>query len=314
MSTPPVISIVCCTHNRQSFVEQHFARLRDELPADVELIYALDNCSDGTRAYLEGAAAGRPNVRVLDYSGPGGLFNCRNFGLDVATGRYIHYLDDDDSVEPGYYRQLSALLGDARLAGVDIYLTGMQVDRLGAPKERQVIVSPACAQRGQWQGSELHLRGDFFGAILRGEIYFNGANALFSRRLFARRRFRGDVRKSADWLFNLEAALQQPLYFVVNETLQANYFVHASSMSVSPDKSYWNARIFDMLLEQVAVDSEHYAHVRDTCARANFSAGFDKRRTDKRAALRHYVRALRLGLVGMALLGIAKLPFQWSRA
>lgn len=313
MNPNPVISIVCCTHNRQSFVEQHFAKLRDELPADVELVYALDNCSDGTRDYLLGQAAGMPNVRVMDYRGPGGLFNCRNFGLDVAQGRYIHYLDDDDSVEPGFYRQLSGLLNQPRLADVDIYLTGMLVERPGSPKERRVIVVPGCADRGQWQGRELHLRGDFFSAILRGEIYFNGANAVFSRRLFEHRRFRGDIRKSADWLFNLEAALQQPLYFVVNEELQANYFVHASSMSISPDKSYWNARIFDELLGQVAEGSPHHAEVRANCARANFAAGFDKRRADKPAALRHYVRALRLGLVKLSLLGIAKLPFQYGR-
>lgn len=313
MSNQPVISIICCTHNRQAFVEQHFAKLREDLPADVELVYALDNCSDGTHAFLSKHAAGMPQVRVMDYRGPGGLFNCRNFGLDVARGRFIHYLDDDDSVEPGYYRQLSALLKQPRLAGVDIYLTGMLIERPGAPKERRVIVAPGCAERGEWHGKELHLRGDFFRAILRGEIYFNGANAVFSRALFERRRFRGDIRKSADWLFNLEAALQQELYFVVNEELQANYFVHAASMSISPDKSYWNARIFDELLGQVGSDSAHYKEVRANCARANFAAGYDKRRTDKRAALRHYGRALRLGLVRLSLLGIAKLPFQQGR-
>lgn len=311
MNPDVMISIICCTHNRQSFVELHFEKLRSDLPPDVELIYALDNCTDGTHDYLLAASAGQANVRVLDYRGPGGLFNCRNFGLDAATGRYIHYLDDDDSVQPQYHEKLVELLRGGRLDGVDAYITGMMVERPGTPNERQVIVTPALAQRGQRQGDELHLRGDFFSTMLRGEIYFNCANALFSRAFFARHRFRGEIRKSADWLLYLEAALRQELYLVVNETLSANYFVHTASMSISPDKSYWNARIFDVLLAQVPRQSPHHQEVRAACAQANFAAGFDKRRGSKAAALTHYVRALRLGLVGLALRGIVKLPFQF---
>lgn len=307
----PTISIICCTHNRQSFVEQHFSRLAADLPSDVELIYALDNCTDGTRDYLAAHAADMPNVRIAEYRGPGGLFNCRNFGLEAAEGDYIHFLDDDDGVEPGYHRRACELLRGKAGTPMDAYLTGMSVERLSAPAQRQQIVAPELAAQGQRHGEELHLHGDLFTSILRGQLYFNCANALFSRAFFDGHRFRSEIRKSADWLYYLEAALRRELHFVVNESLQANYFVHASSMSVSPDKSMWNARIFDTLLAAVAPGSKHYLEVRQACASANFSAGFDVRRSRKGAALRYYLRALRLGMTGLALRGIVKLPLQY---
>ena len=97
MSSDIIISIICCTHNRLAFVEKHFELLRHDLSKQVELIYALDNCSDGTQAYLLQQAGDMPNIKVLDYRGPGGLFHCRNYGFEFAKGHYIHYLDDDDS-------------------------------------------------------------------------------------------------------------------------------------------------------------------------------------------------------------------------
>lgn len=305
-----IISIICCTHNRLAFVEKHFELLRHELPSQVELIYALDNCSDGTQAYLLQEAGSMPNVRVLDYRGPGGLFHCRNHGFEFSRGRYIHYLDDDDSVEGGYHRQLRTVLRDERLHGIDAYITGMTIELSDGSKTQKEILAPRLQARGQRQADGLYLSGDLFTAVLRGEIYFNCANAIFSRNFLARHRFRGEFRKSADWLLYLEAALSGDLHLLVNETLKVNYYIHELSMSVAPDKSLWTARIFDQLLSVTSPTSKHRPEIQAACARANFEAGYATRRSDKRSAMLHYARAMRLGDVLRALTAMMKLPLQ----
>lgn len=310
MNSTPLISIICCTHNRLEFVRKHLAALRVELPREVELIYALDNCADATQDHLLEHGAGLLNLRVLDYRGVGGLFNCRNHGLQFAQGRFIHFLDDDDGVEPGYYRRLCDLLRGDRLGQVDAYITGILIDVAGQSSSRRPVLGERVKARAVQRGDEWDLRGDMFAEILTGDIYFNCANAIFSREFFARHGFRGDFKKSADWLLYLEAALTENLRVIVNETLQANYMIHASSMSVAPDKSYWNARIFDTLLNLAPEPSPHHRSIKTNCAQANFAAGYAYRYTDKQKAFKHYARALRLGLVGKALLGMAKLPLQ----
>ena len=171
---------------------------------------------------------------------------------------------------------------------------------------------PELAKQGSTQGHELHLRGDWFGPILRGQLYFNGANALYSKALLQRYGYRSELKKSADWLFILEAALCQPLYLVYNPQIMANYYVHAASMSVGPDKAVWNARVFDLLMDMAHRKPEWAREIRARCAKANFDAGYALRRTNQLQALRHYCRAVTKGELSRGVLAIMKLPLSRS--
>jgi len=236
-------------NNRLPFARSHFGAMRSPLGEDIELVYALDNCTDATHATLQALTNGHPKVRVLEHRGERGLFNCRNFGIEHARGAYIHFLDDDDSVEPGFYAQASAGLQARTPDAPDIYLSRLRITTEGGHAGERELMPPELAQQGSTQGDELHLRGDWFGPILKGQLYFNGANALYSKALLQRYGYRSELKKSADWLFILEAALCQPLHLVYNPQIMANYYVHAASMSVGPDKAVWNARVFDLLMD-----------------------------------------------------------------
>jgi glycosyltransferase involved in cell wall biosynthesis len=305
----PTISVVCCTHNREAFVRSHFAAIRVHLGEDIELVYALDNCTDATRAALEALADSHPKVRVLEHRGERGLFNCRNFGIAHARGNYIHFLDDDDSVEPGFYAQACAGLQPRSLGQPDIYLSRLRVSSEGENVSERDVMHPALVQRGVNRGHELHLTGDLFGPILQGRLYFNGANAVFSKALLQRYGYRSELKKSADWLFILEAALFQPLHVAYNPHIAANYYVHSSSMSIGPDKAIWNARVFELLLKMSLSRPVWAIEIRERCAKANFDAGFAQRKASPLKAIRHYIRAIRYGQYARGFLAVLKLPF-----
>jgi glycosyltransferase involved in cell wall biosynthesis len=307
MPPQPLISIVCCTHNRVGFVRTHFEALKPHLDQRIELLYALDNCTDGTADYLGKAAADMPNVRVEHHTGPRGLFNCRNFGLAQSRGQFIHYLDDDDGVEQGYHLQLCDALAQPQNSDTDVYMTRLRVKVGDKPAEERDVISGDLRSKAERLGSELHFRGDLFPYILDGRLYYYNGNALFSRKLLTQYGFREGFKKSADWLFNMEAALCGPLHVAYSETAVADYFIHPASMSLGPDKAYWNARIFDVLLDLAQRYPRHQDAIRRTCAQANFDAGYCLRRVDRRRALAHYWRAFRLGLGFKPLLAIGKL-------
>lgn len=304
----PTVSVVCCTHNRAAFARSHFEGLRCQLGEDIELLYALDNCTDATRATLEGLTENHPKVRVLEHRGARGLFNCRNFGIANARGSYIHFLDDDDSVEPGFYARACAGLKTTFNPSVDIYLTRLRISTdAGQAGEREVI-PPELMRHGVMQGDELHLKGDMFGPILQGRLYFNGANALFSTAVLKHYGYRTELKKSADWLFILEAALRQPLHMVYNAQIVANYYVHAKSMSLAPDKAIWNARVFELLLTMAHYKPDWSEEIRTRCAKANLDAGYALRRRNRRQALRHYLRVIACGQYIQGIKAIMKLP------
>lgn len=286
------ISIICCTRNREAFVKRHFESVIRVLPARVELVYALDHCTDGTKQYLLGAAAGDPRVKIVENTSEPGLFSCRNFAIDHARGRYIHYLDDDDSVSDEFYRRLDELA----VAGedVDFIITDLIITIEGQPAQRKEILDRAriaCTARGACESIE----GDLFDAILKGYLYFNSANAVINRRVFAHGRFRTEIKKSADWLFYLEVALRDRFRAIYVQDVSALYYVHPNSMSIASDKPYWNMRVFERLHALVPVGHASHADVCLIYGKALFDAGFAERRKNRRKALIYYCKSARYG-------------------
>jgi glycosyltransferase involved in cell wall biosynthesis len=53
-------------------------------------------------------------VKVI-HKGNGGLSSARNTGLDVSTGKYISFIDSDDSILPYMYSDLISQLEDNQL-------------------------------------------------------------------------------------------------------------------------------------------------------------------------------------------------------
>jgi len=302
----PTISVVCCTHNREAFARSHFEAMRSHLCEDIELIYALDNCTDGTRAALEALADGYPQVRVLDHTGPRGLFNCRNFGVGQAHGTYIHFLDDDDSVEPGFYVPLIASLLAPEHHHVELCLTRLKVMSDKDGEYIREVFSPSVQRQLTTKGGLDTISGDLFKAILRADIYYVPANAILSTELLRRYPYHGQLKKSADWLFILEATLKQPLNIGYCGTSTANYVVHADSMSTKPDKVLWNLQVFELLLEMAKARPDQLRAVEKACSLANFHAGYAVRKTDPKQSRLYYWRSFSLHAQPKPLLALMK--------
>lgn len=302
----PTISVVCCTHNREAFARSHFEAMRSHLGEDIELIYALDNCTDGTYAALGALADGYPQVRVLEHTGDRGLFNCRNFGVGHAHGTYIHFLDDDDSVEPGFYVSFIACMREPEHRHIELYLSRLKVLSDKDGEYIHDVFSPAVQRLLTTKGGLDTISGDLFEFVLRGDIYFNGANAILSTELLRRYPYQGHMKKSADWLFILEAALKQMLTIGYCGTATANYVLHADSMSTKPDKVLWNLQVFELLLEMAKARPDQLRAVEKTCALANFYAGYAIRKTDPKQSRLFYWRSFSLHAQIKPLLALMK--------
>ncbi len=298
------ISVVCCTHNRVDFVRRHYAMLRNRVTASCEILYVLDHCTDATLTYLQSVAADDRRLRFFENSGPQGLFSSRNAAIGQARGRYIHYLDDDDSVSDGFYAGLDALIGSD--LEPDMLLTDLVLDHEGQVPRRLRIVDEARVQSTK-VGATTVIAGDLFDHILHGNLYFVPANTLIRRSILQTRPFRADIRKSADWLLYLEISHSRPLRLVHLPTVYATYWVHNSSMSMGGDKSYWNMKAFEALHDKLPPTDRHGPAVRKVFAKSLFDAGYAVRRKDKGAAARYYWHAARHGLALPSVLAIVKL-------
>lgn len=99
------VSVVIPVYN----IEQHLQQCLDSLMAqtlsDLEIICVNDGSTDTSLQILEKYAAYDNRLQVVSQtnSGPG---VARNAGMELATGKYIIFLDSDDWFEPSFLEKL----------------------------------------------------------------------------------------------------------------------------------------------------------------------------------------------------------------
>ena len=124
----PEISVIVPVYKVERFLPACIDSLLAQTFADFELILVDDGSPDGCPVLCDAAAEKDNRVRVL-HKPNGGVSTARNAGLDMARGKWIAFVDSDDSVQPDY---LEKMYTAARAVGADIALCGGQcVDEEG---------------------------------------------------------------------------------------------------------------------------------------------------------------------------------------
>ena len=92
----PLVSVVMPTYNRAALLPKAIDSVLGQTYSDIELIVVNDGSTDDTEEALE------PYQDKITYikKSNGGCGDAKNAGLNVARGKYITHLDDDDVMMP----------------------------------------------------------------------------------------------------------------------------------------------------------------------------------------------------------------------
>ena len=101
----PKITIIVPVYNSAKYLHQCINSILSQTFADFELILVDDGSLDTSLAICDEFGKKDKRVIVLHKSN-GGVSSARNFGLDVARGEYIGFVDSDDWIEPNMYEML----------------------------------------------------------------------------------------------------------------------------------------------------------------------------------------------------------------
>ena len=101
----PLISVIVPVYKVEKYLPACLDSLLAQTYRNFELIVVNDGSPDDCWQIMQRYAAQDARVRIFNKEN-GGVSSARNFGLDVARGEYIGFVDSDDFVLPQYLEWL----------------------------------------------------------------------------------------------------------------------------------------------------------------------------------------------------------------
>lgn len=113
------ISVVVPAHNEARVIGHLVRSVLSQREIEVELVIALDRCTDASREEVERAAAGDARIRIVEIDecpeGWAGKCHAAARGAAVATGDWILFTDADVRLDPDAVRAAVAIARDERV-------------------------------------------------------------------------------------------------------------------------------------------------------------------------------------------------------
>ncbi len=110
----PFFTIIIPTHRRAQLLERSIDSLRVQTFGDFEIIIVSD-CTDQETSRVAALKLSDSDT-FIKRGGLPGPARSRNQGLDIASGDYVIFLDDDDTLAPTYLELLYSECGNNRRA------------------------------------------------------------------------------------------------------------------------------------------------------------------------------------------------------
>lgn len=132
------LSIIMPVYNSEKFLADALNSVINQTYKDFELIIIDDGSTDGSSDICEEYAKNDKRIKYVHQENSGGQV-ARNNGLDIATGKYIAFVDSDDALDPHIYEVLIQNL-ETYDADVSVCSFSMNRDSLGVRTNKTTAV------------------------------------------------------------------------------------------------------------------------------------------------------------------------------
>lgn len=152
-----LVSVIVPAYNAEDFLEKNVKSYLKQTLANIEIIIVNDGSKDKTEKIARRLVKLDNRVRLVSKPN-GGLSSARNAGVDVATGKYIFFIDPDDYMDDDTLEVLYASLEES---GSDVAITGYD---LAYPKS---IRKPGAWMQRLFMESKQHFVVDEYPEIIQ---------------------------------------------------------------------------------------------------------------------------------------------------
>jgi glycosyltransferase involved in cell wall biosynthesis len=202
-----IVSIITPSYNAAPYIKQTILSVQRQTLTDWEMIIVDDGSTDNTRDIVRELSVYDSRVKLIEKEN-GGSASARNLGLSVAQGKYIQFLDADDTIDKYKLEKQCKIMEELHL---DVTYTDYSISY---PNSEQTII-----KRYQFNLIKLLFGWGVFGTIpLHSFIY----NKTFLENNFIRNT--SEVREREDWDFHIKVFSAHPRILYLKGYCGADYF------------------------------------------------------------------------------------------
>lgn len=186
------VSIIIPIYNVEEYLEQCIDSVLAQTHKDIEVILVDDGSPDNCGTICDNYSMKDSRIKVI-HKKNGGLSSARNAGLDIATGRYIMFIDSDDFIEQD---MVEALLTLKAASNADIACCGAY--RYSKGEQPYIIKRTVSNNKIETYG-----QSDALKKLILRTIDCSSCNKLYPKELIGSTRFI-DGRNNEDYPFLFE--------------------------------------------------------------------------------------------------------------
>lgn len=101
----PLLSVIIPVHNVERYLSECFDSVVQQSYKNLEIIVINDGSTDNSGLIIDSYAKKDTRISVVTLT-HGGNGVARNVGIAAARGKYLTFVDSDDTVEPGAYQRM----------------------------------------------------------------------------------------------------------------------------------------------------------------------------------------------------------------
>ena len=198
-SAKDLISIIIPVYNTEKYLGACIDSLLAQTHENLEIILVDDGSKDSSPALCDAYAEKDSRIKVI-HKENAGVSSARNTAIEIASGKYIGFVDSDDIVAPHMYEALLSALVTS-----DSDVSVCRLARFFDGQEEEKLSFPASCSDEPLVMSSLEALSD----LLRGTHFYGSlCDKLFKAELVKEARLREDIYIAEDFLFTIGAILK----------------------------------------------------------------------------------------------------------
>lgn len=204
------ISIIVPIYNSEKYLKRCLDSIVKQTYNNLEIILVDDGSNDNSLRIMKEYQTRDKRIKLIEKSNTG-VSSSRNVGLINSTGKYITFIDSDDTIDIYYLERVMKCFLDPE---IDIVCTNYNYDYNGKIKQNRSFISKKMSNT-----IALDPMSDYYITSVWGKV--------FKSKIIKTLKFDEKIFYSEDTLFYTEALLRAKYVFFLNEFLY-NYFVNCN--------------------------------------------------------------------------------------